>query len=352
VALVGDAAASRKTTTKDFLVHVGKAIPHLCGVLPEMSSHEGTVESLSELPGKAALWSVDELKPQLEKLTHATYLAGMLGLVLELYGKTDYTYKRVSKRRSKKDGGSGDREADAFRVVNTTFSIVGCCTPTIFQKLTTDAVESGLLPRFAIVWPTGKPERMPRFQSDAAGVHPTMLIQRLNAIASRVRASTVRFDDGVLDLLDQEIDLPIEQDPNHSLMLKRMGVMSQKVAMLSAAGRPPSADDLYDKVIRITDQDARSAIVVVRRWMESSKRFEARLNETAFERNLTKCLDVVRGRTGFVNRREVARRVHVEARMMKDIEATLVQRELIEVMVKKGTTGQLAVFWRLSRESQ
>jgi hypothetical protein len=81
---------------------------------------------LSEASGKAALWSIDELKPQLEKLTHATHLAGMQGLVLGLYGMTDFTYKRVSKRRSKKDGGTGMRESDDFPIRDVTFSIVGC----------------------------------------------------------------------------------------------------------------------------------------------------------------------------------------------------------------------------------
>lgn len=346
MAFVGDAAASRKSTAKDFLVKVAKAVPHTCGVLPEMASHEGTVEALSELSGKSALWAIDELKPQLDKLTHATYLAGMLGLVLEMYGKTNYTYKRVSKRRSKKDGGDGEREPDAFAVINVTFSIIGCCTPTIFERLTTDAVESGLLPRFAIIWPTGKPDRKPRFQSDRSRLHPSTLIQSLNAIAVRAAISTVRFDDGVLDLLDREIDLPVEQDAEHSLMTKRMGVMAQKVAMLSAAGRRPSVDDLSEKIIRITKADAESAIVVVRRWIDGSKRFESRINETLFEKNLKKCLDVVRGRDGHVNRREIARRVHMEARMMKEIEATLVQREQIVVVTKQGPTGAPAWFWK------
>ena len=343
VAFVGDAAASRKSTAKDFLVQAAKAVPHVCGVLPEMASHEGTVEALAAVSGKSALWAIDELKPQLDKLTHATYLAGMLGLVLELYGKTHYTYQRVSKRRRPKDG---LREPDAFDVVDVTFSIIGCCTPTIFERLTSDAVESGLLPRFAIIWPTGKPDRMPRYQSDRTRLHPSALICCLHAIAERSAISTVRFEEGVLDLLDRAIDRPIEQDAAHSLMTKRVGVMAQKVAMLSAASRTPDAFDAAEKVIRITEEDAHSAIVVVRRWIEASQRFEARINETVFEKHLKKCLDVVRGRAGHVNRREIARRVHVEARMMKEIEATLVQRGQIEVVTQQGAMGAPATFWR------
>ncbi len=343
--LVGDAAASRKSTVKDLLVKVAKALAHVCGVLPNMASHEGTVEALSQVSGKSALWAVDEMGPQLEKLTHATYLAGMLGLILELYGTTDYRYVRVSKRAKK----SVERDPDDFMVTDVTFCIVGCCTPQIFKKLNADAVASGLLPRFAIVWPTAKPERKARYQMHASQHEPNTLILRLSHIAKRVASSPVRFDDGVLDLLDREIDLPIEEDPDHSVMLKRMGVMAQKVAMLSAAGRlegRDSSDLMKRDGITISMDDARSAITVVRRWIEYSKAFEARLNETAFEENLKKCLAVVQGRSGHVNRREIARRVHMEARMMREIEATLVQREQIEVVTKTGETGQRACYWK------
>lgn len=348
VLLVGDAAASRKTTAKDFQVSVAKALPHITRVLPEMASHEGTVEALSEASGQSALWAVDEMGPQLDKLTHAQHLAGMLGLILELYGKTSYTYKRVSKRRKKSEGGDGERESDDFHVSDVTLSIIGCCTPTIFNKLTTDAVESGLLPRFAIVMPKGKPERKARYQLEAPH-QPAKFVAWLSDIAQLVKENGVRFDPEALALLDSGIDLPIEQDADHGLMLKRMGVMAQKVAMLSAAGR--LGRDLRfvnneQHLMTVTPDDARSAITVVRRWVEYAKAFEARLNETAFEQNLKRCLDIVRRCDGHVNRREIARRVHVEAKVLREIEATLVQREQIEVITRKGPKGAPACFWK------
>jgi hypothetical protein len=345
LAFVGASTSSRKTTTKDYLVKVAKSLPNLCGVLPEMASHEGTVEALSELSGKAALWAIDELGPQLDRLTRATYLAGMLGLVLEMYGKTHYTYKRVSKRRKRSDGGTGERESDDFQVVDTTFSILGCCTPTIFDRLTMESVESGLLPRFAIIWPTTKPPRMARHEVDEARREPSALLARLIDVSTRVSTCTVQFDSGVLGLLDREIDLPIERDADQMLMLRRMGVMAQKVAMLSAAGRVTSSQSPNPQIV-ITQDDAKSAIIVIRRWMEAGTRFEAHLGRTVFEKNLTKCLEVVRGRPGQVNRREIARRVHLEAKVLREIEATLVQREHIEVTSQKGTKGAPACFWR------
>ena len=66
-------------------------------------------------------------------------LAGMRGMLLELYSKRSYVYKRVSKRRKK----DADPEEDALRVDNVNLSVIGCATPTIFQSLDTTAVGSG-----------------------------------------------------------------------------------------------------------------------------------------------------------------------------------------------------------------
>jgi hypothetical protein len=131
-------------------------------------------------------------------------------------------------------------------------------------------------------------------------------------------------------------------------MLKRMGVMAQKVAMLAAAGRSES-DRLVDNqkdALTVTVNDARSAITVVRRWIEYSKVFEAGLNESAFEKNLTKCLDIVRGRSEWVNRRDIARRVHLSARDLREVETTLIQREQIELREEVRVGARRSWLWR------
>jgi hypothetical protein len=51
LAFVGDTTTSRKSTAKDFLVKVARAIPNLCTVLPEMASRRhrrGLVGSLGQ----------------------------------------------------------------------------------------------------------------------------------------------------------------------------------------------------------------------------------------------------------------------------------------------------------------
>lgn len=340
LAFVGDSTSSRKTTTKEYLLVVAKALPQLCAVLPDMGSHEGTLEALGDSSGLSALWAIDELKPQLERITHAKHLAGMQGMLLELYGSTSHAYKRSSKRRKTKDGNS-ELITDELRVEDVTFSILGLTTPAIFERLTTEAVTSGLLARFGIVWPTGKPARIPRYQIDEQHGHPSSLIRRLHDMAARIATCRVHFEADALTLIDREVELIIEQ--TDSPMLKRMGTMAQKVALLSAAGRPGV---LHENTLRITLDDARSAITVVQRWMDGSRRFEARIGESEFERNAERCLAIVRGRTGYVARREIARRVHVEARTLKEIESTLRDRGQIEVKVQQGATGAPGYLWK------
>jgi hypothetical protein len=72
----------------------------------------------------------------LVKLTTTNYLAGMRGMLLELYSTIDYEYKRVSKRRKKEQ----DVEEDALRIAGVNLSLIGCCTPTVFQNLDNTAV--------------------------------------------------------------------------------------------------------------------------------------------------------------------------------------------------------------------
>ena len=130
------------------------------------------------------------------------------------------------------------------------------------------------------------------------------------------------------------------------VVAERMGVMAQKVAILSAVGRLDSRDLMKSTVIAISKRDARCAIAVVRRWIEFSKAFEARLNETAFERNVMKCVEVLQRRSGWVNRREIARRVRVPARELREIEQTLLQREQIATRETGKSGARSSTLWK------
>jgi hypothetical protein len=346
VLLVGDAGRTRKSTAKNYAISVLKrTLPNT--LLPEQMTQESMVESLTLCNGSAACWPVDEFTDTLAKLTTSTYLAGMRGLVLEMYGSTDYTYRRVSKKPKKRkdDEDEPEREEDAFAVKNVTFSILGCATPTIFRSLDNIAVGSGLLTRFAVVMPESKPARIPQFELSDTEAIPSSFVQWLKEISVRSAGQAVTFAPGALRRIDEAVDRPLDEAADRYQMTVRSGVMARKIAMLSAAGRAREFD-LTGGPLVVTLADAESAICVTRRWIEYAKAFEARTEETSFEVQLQKCAALVRGRT--VSRREIARRVHVSAKTLKEIEDTLVARGLIEVLTHQSLTGRPSFSWRAS----
>lgn len=337
---VGRAGITRKSTAKDYAVKtLRRALPNV--LLPEQMTQESFVESLTKCNGGAALWAIDEFTDTLSKMVNATYLAGMRGLLLELYARTDYTYRRVSKGAKKTDG---ERLEDAFSIRDVTLSLIGCATPTIFQNLDNTAVGSGLLTRFAIVMPESKPARLPQYELTGEAI-PSGFVTKLHSISIRTAKQTVTFAPGVLERLDEAIDKPLDESADRCQMTVRMGVMARKVAMLSAAGRKPAfGDDVKAPSLVVALEDADAAIKVVTRWIGYAQAFEARTDESAFEVNVQRCVALAKGRT--VNRRTIAKLVHVPAKVMTEIEQTLIQRGEIEVLEHRPSTGRPSYEWK------
>lgn len=345
VLFIGDAGRTRKSTAKDYVIEALKqSLPKV--LLPEQMTPEAFVERLGACSNDAALWTIDEFTDYLIKIVNATYLAALRGLLLELYGQTDHVYARVSKGAKKKktdDDAEGERQEDAFYITNVTLSLIGCATPTLFRSLDNTAVGSGLLTRFAIIYPDSKPKRIPQYELTEDPVIPADLTQQLSDIRTWTTDRSVTFAPGVLQRLDEAIDKPLDESDDRCEMTVRMGVMARKVAMLAAAGRPRNFE-LERTPLTVTTEDAESAIKVVTRWIGYARAFEVRVNETAFEVNVQRCVTVVKGRT--VNRRVVAQQVHMEAKDLKAVEETLIQRDQIEVKVEKPAIGRPSTWWK------
>jgi hypothetical protein len=236
-------------------------------------------------------------------------------------------------------------EEDALLIHDLNLSVLGCATQTIFSSLDNTALNSGLLVRFAIISPETKPPRIPQYELGDIELYPASLVKWLHEIREQTAKKMVRFGNGVLKYLDDEIDAPIDNSPSGT-MVKRIGVMTRKVAMLAAAGRPEETQSQNDYLV-VSMEDAKAAVIVAKRWMAYARDFETRLGSSRFEVDLERCLDVLKGRD-WVTRREVARRVHVEAKVMRSIEETLVMRGMIESRAAKTQkTGRTPEMWRL-----
>ena len=343
ILFIGDPGRTRKSTTKDFAVAALRRVVSRV-LLPEQMTQESFVESLTHCNDGSALWTIDEFTDTLSRMLNAAHLAGMRGLLLELYARTSYTYRRVSKgaKKKQKEDDDGERLEDAFMVSNVTLSVIGCATPTLFQNLDNTAVGSGLLTRFAIVMPESKPPRLPQFELREDSI-PTGLLNALHDIQRQMAGRRVNFAPGVLERLDDAIDRPLDEGEDRCRMTVRCGVMARKVAMLSAAGRTLEFR-LADEPLMVSMEDAESAIRVVTRWIGYARAFEARTDETSFEVNVQRCVAIVKGRT--VNRRVIAKQVHVPAKVMTEIEETLAQRGEIEVIEHRPKTGRPSYEWK------
>lgn len=346
ILFLGLAGITRKSTAKDYAVEVlRRALPQV--LLPEQMTQESFVESLTQCNGGSALWAIDEFTDTLSKMLNATFLAGMRGVLLEMYSRTSYSYRRVSKTVKAKKKGNEDsaveRAEDMFHIDNVAFSLIGCATDTLFRSLDSTAVGSGLLTRFAIIMPEGKPARLPQFALTEDAI-PSALVQWIHGISERTAKQSVVFEPDVLQRIDEAIDKPLDESGDRCQMTVRMGVMARKVAMLAAAGRPLQDGALETPHLVVTMDDAEAAIKVVTRWIGYARAFEARTDESAFEVTVQKCVAIIKGQT--LNRRVIAQRVHVPARELLEIEKTLQQREQIEVMTYQPATGRPSTSWR------
>lgn len=152
---LGDSTSSRKTTSQNFARDVqARALPG--SLSADHFSPEGFVEQLAGRPRDSTALYVDEFGELLDKLHHAKHMAGLKGLLMTVYSGDDYTYQRHSKRT-----GHGAKVADGDYVTGPHLTVIGACTPAVFDVLAAADVLSGLLPRFAIIMPTAKPALRP-----------------------------------------------------------------------------------------------------------------------------------------------------------------------------------------------
>ena len=274
-------------------------------------------------------------------------MAGFKELLLTLYGGGNYTIRRASTR-------SGGQKSENHEVIERPhLNFIGCVTPTIFDSLTEGDVLSGLLARFAIIWPTSKPARRPFYQVNA-GLEAdrdelVYWIRTLHTWATD-RARVVRFDAGALALVDEfaeriERDAQTNADGAAKALLQRLMPMALKIAMLSASGREDATEGPQ---LVVTVEDATSAVQVAERWKGYAIAFAEHVGQNETEKRVSKCLGVSQKLGGITERRNVARRAHLAKRELDAVEETLVDRGLITVTIEPSTSGPATKYWTVA----
>jgi Protein of unknown function (DUF3987)/DnaB-like helicase N terminal domain len=336
---IGDSTISRKTTSARFAQDViDEAIPgSLCA---DQITPEGLVETLATRSADCTTWYVDEFADLLRKFHSASYMAGIEGLILNIYDGGNYTHRRHTKRSS-----SGTRTDDFDEIKRPHLSILGVTTPSIFETISHRDVTSGLLPRFAIVFPRNKPQRrsLSLLSTSTKAERDNFVdwVRRLHQWNIDKRRQ-VNFAEGTLERLDG-FAAAIERNPPESdvkrTMLERLNAMTHKLAILIAAGRPGVVGNDF-LTVELEDVDA--AIIIAQRFQRDALLFAERVGESDFERTVQRCLRIVNER-GTVLRRVIAQNAHVRAKILDDVRDTLEDRGLVIVnrSPSEGRPGEL-----------
>ena len=221
--LIGDSTRSRKSTSLEFAAELAEGVDAEC-VLPDRASPEGMIQELAVRSGRTSLWLPDEFGEHYKRLKKKD--EDILELLLRLYDGRDYSKRRHAKRIR----GGGTVE-DVDRVTKPHLSILGTTTPTIFDALTSSDVESGFLPRFAFVVPSGTPPRRPQrlvsAEADQGQVALRDYLARLAFWSSHFPNIEVAFSERALEIVDGYEE---HIEDSSLTILKRLPTMAYKLS--------------------------------------------------------------------------------------------------------------------------
>lgn len=337
--MVGSSTRSRKSTAIGRMKAILDQVDDTA-VFPDRFSTEAMLEQLAMRPRRPAIWFPDEWGQVLENMPRQPLLEDAL---LRLYDSPRaYDYARHSKRIK-----GGDKVDDHDRVVDPHWSIVGATTEAVFDAISSRAIQSGFLPRFAYIYPEHLPARMPlRANAPAAVDLERELVGYLRNLYSWSSivydTAVVRFTEDALAAVD---DFMIEVEESGDTMLARLPPMALKVAMLCAVGREVPSNTILDVGI----EDARVGVAMARRWGEFAQRFAADIGgfdalERRFQGRCDKALAFVRF-TGKRSRQELMRELRVSAEELDRIQRTLLERGVIVLKQGESAGGRPPLFW-------
>lgn len=350
VVLVGDSTVSRKSTA----MGMGKAMLQAMApmgfpspVFPDHFSEAAMLEQLALRSAHPSVWCPDELGQVLEDIEKKPQLKDAL---LTLY---DSPPSYDNARHSKRVQGEAKAVEDFDRVQKPHWNILGATTPAVFDSLSTRTVQSGLLPRFAYVWPEQRPPRMglrestPSMEAEFNAL--TFYLKQLATWTQTVRdAVEVVFTPGTIEALDRFM---VEVEERDETILARLPAVAVKLAMLSALGEEiPSVPRVV-----IEPRDVERAIQLARKWMRSAERFGNEIggydiHERKFQQRISKALAFVRDHGGQASRRDVMRHMRISAKDLDELQRTLIDMGEIAIPQPEQTGGRPSLTWVLNRQ--
>jgi hypothetical protein len=331
----GRSSKTKKSTVMDIAEELlDMAMPH--SKIPENYTPGAFEEILAEQSGRPSVMMADEFQGNLERMMHHSYMAGLKQMLLTLYSKDSWSYRRVSKGKNK--------DKDILTIEDCHLCIIGNTTPAVADLLQPKDILDGFLARFGIIYPGTMPRRFGLREMTEDVEEKNSLAAVLRNIRDTMiqiadvedrhpdRYESVIVRDGAIDIFDKYED-EIESwgdkvDEMTQVMYARLPQMAWKVAMLISAGRPRM---IASDHIEVTEQDAQWACTVVSKWRRWAARFVDGMTEEPMHKELSKINAMMNMNDGKVYRRDISRRLKLSKYKMDELELTMLDRGVIRI---------------------
>jgi hypothetical protein len=307
--LVGPTSRSRKSTAQRIGLDMGDIV-YPGAALPQRATTEALIDAMASRSYMPTLWTPDEFGVQISEIYSRSFLAGFEEMLLTLYGGDTYTYQKVS---------------GVVTISGPHLNVLGVATPESLARAGSTAMESGLLPRFGVIYPIILPPPRPAgLVSSEIEDTRKELVRELREVLTYVQDEEPKmlFTPSALSTLNSYED----NLASVGLYAARLPVMLYKVGMLLA---------LADRVDTVTEDHAMMAGVIVNRWADGANNLTRILRrskaDAEFESDLEFALATLNRGDGQLHRSVVARTLKVSASTLDRIERTLIDRALITV---------------------
>jgi hypothetical protein len=328
VSLVGPTTRSRKSTVQRIAGEIAKAV-NPSSLLPNRATTEALIKALSQRNNNVSVWMPDEFGVALAEIYSRDFMSGLEELLLTVYGGDDYVYERSN---------------DEVRVRSPHLSVLAAATPESISRSGAVALESGLLPRFAVVYPATLPEQRPVTNTAPnLSSHKSHLISRLHQVQAWSNVhKEITFSDEALELLNEA-----ESHLTRGSGTARLSTMLYKASILALSGSRHVSDIRIggDDENRVEAGHAQSAIAVVDRWRRGVENLVPLLykggTDPALESQMQFALSVLKDEGGKAARTVVARALSTTKAKLDIIESTLLDRGSIKMQTEGGKVWEL-----------
>lgn len=347
--ILGDSTLTRKSTAMDMAMSIMSEVDRELVVATD-ATPEGIVTTLALRPKQVSIFYRDEITGWLESIQRKEYLASLPEILTKMYDVPKFYPRQLRK--------------ETITVVEPIFIFFGGgILDKTYSLVDEHHFLSGFLPRFLIVSGradvervrgTGPPVQVETNRRDGLlttfnhlyqtySPEPTLIDAAGTQVPMLLDTPVILTDEAWESYREMERKLVTSaSDSPHSLKalptFQRMGFSMLKLSMLLAAARQG------EREVTVELRDLHSAAFYVQRWGRHMVDFILHSGRGKDESALQAVYRTIE-RTPGILRGDIMQRHHLNARIMDDIQNTLEQRFMIQIVAK----GKGKQYWPIGR---